>query len=513
MSPLNIETANVAPGGPHPKKAKFLRRIYDFLHHFHSRRDVTEAMVIAENETKATTCHESVTEVEVAEAIQGQVPISMVVVPAVVSPVKHGRLERLFGHFRHHSSPIVVAESAAIVPTLAVMGPEGSTLPKNQEAHHHHHHHHHHHQHSRLHVKLLDFFHTRGHHSSEESIGHAGSLVVADSAHRRRGSGNSSASEGEISDSDLEIVRERLPSVSSAADLSFRRKYRFLDSRVIGKGASGVVRLGCTLCEGAAPLAVKEFRKRRKDEAPHDYLRKLTGEFCIASRMNHGNVVHTLDMVYDGRRWYEVMEYCPNGDLFAFIQGGGLDDRAEVDCCFKQLVEGVRYLHSSGIAHRDLKPENLLIDAKGQVKITDFGVSDVFCAEGCEVTDSSLSRGLCGSSPYIAPEEYSGSPYDARKVDVWAIGIIYYAMVFHGVPWEAAHPKDLNYCHYLSCGAARFEPFTRLPSGARCLLRRILEPDPTKRISIDEIMENEWFCNIEIVPLAKCCNGEEIVND
>jgi serine/threonine protein kinase len=304
----------------------------------------------------------------------------------------------------------------------------------------------------------------------------------------------------ELSSGEFEYVKERLPSITCVSDLSFKKKYRFLDGRVIGKGASGVVRLGCSVCNDCqavqTPLAVKEFRKKRRDETTDDYLRKLTSEYCIASKMSHQNVVHTLDIVHDGKRWYEVMEYCSKGDLFSVIQSGGLDDRAEIDWCFCQLVEGVKYLHSLGVAHRDLKPENLLVDQFGCLKITDFGVSDVFTSADQPV----LSRGVCGSSPYIAPEEYLGVPYDPRKVDVWAIGIIYYAMVFHGVPWESANNKDSNYCHYLAYGSAKFEPFTRLPSGARSLLRKILDPNPEKRISIEGIMEDPWFLQIDRLP-------------
>lgn len=310
-----------------------------------------------------------------------------------------------------------------------------------------------------------------------------------------------------MSDAEMEVIKEKIPSISCSNDLCFKKKYRFHDyHKIIGKGASGVVRIGFFKDDETHPLAVKEFRKRRKDESRCDYLRKLTSEFCIAARMNHPNIVHTLDIVFDGKRWYEVMEWCEHGDLFNFIQNGGLDDSSEIDCCFKQLVHGVAYLHTSGVAHRDLKPENLLIDRFGQLKITDFGVSDIFSDPFLEGSRPSLSRGLCGSSPYIAPEEYLGLPYDARKVDVWAIGIIYYAMVFHGVPWETANTKDPNFCHYLASGS-KFEPFGRLPHGARSLLRRILEPDPEKRITLNDIINDDWFKQIECLPLTKCCHA------
>ena len=105
----------------------------------------------------------------------------------------------------------------------------------------------------------------------------------------------------------------------------------------------------------------------------------------------------------------------------------------EVNCCFKQLLKGISYLHSMGVAHRDLKPENILFDGAGHLKISDFGASDVFMT----VFDSipHLSRGVCGSEPYIAPEEFEFIEYDGREVDVWACGVIYLAMKHCSLPW------------------------------------------------------------------------------
>ncbi|KAJ1560417.1 serine/threonine-protein kinase HAL4/sat4 [Nowakowskiella sp. JEL0078] len=90
---------------------------------------------------------------------------------------------------------------------------------------------------------------------------------------------------------------------------------------------------------------------------------------------------------------------------------------------FKQLLRGVKYLHDMGVAHRDLKPENLLLCDDGKtLKITDFGVSEVFRTPFCNATKK--AKGLCGSGPYIAPEEFEAKEYNSEQVDVWACGII-----------------------------------------------------------------------------------------
>ncbi|KAJ1499516.1 serine/threonine-protein kinase HAL4/sat4, partial [Coelomomyces lativittatus] len=162
--------------------------------------------------------------------------------------------------------------------------------------------------------------------------------------------------------------------------------------------------------------AVKEFRRRRKHESEKEYIKKLTSEFCISSSLHHINVVETLDLIQDeNQHWCEVMEYCPGGDLYSAIKAGKMSTD-EINCCFKQLIFGVHYLHENGVAHRDLKPENLLLDSKGRLKITDFGVSEVF--KMCWESEAHLSKGICGSEPYIAPEEFNQQEYDAQKVDV-----------------------------------------------------------------------------------------------
>jgi serine/threonine protein kinase len=111
-----------------------------------------------------------------------------------------------------------------------------------------------------------------------------------------------------------------------------------------------------------------------------------------------------------------------------------------------------------------------------------------------------MSHGICGSSPYIAPEEFTQGDFDAQAVDVWALAIIYFAMVFHTVPWQVAQLSDEGYRQYVTNPRA-FEPFKRLSYGARTLLKRMLEPDPSKRITIKEILEDEWFQSILVCPI------------
>lgn len=187
--------------------------------------------------------------------------------------------------------------------------------------------------------------------------------------------------------------------------------------KLIGEGATAIVKLvHLNNSPTHTVFAVKEFRKRGTTETKESYEDKVNSEYCISKSLNHPNIVLTADLCLSKEnRWCHVMEFCSGGDLCTLIQKDYMKDIEKL-CCFKQLVRGVAYLHSHGIAHRDIKPENLLMSADGHLKITDFGVSEVFQGDhpgvagiqcGVNMGEVRLSRpGICGSEPYISPEVF-----------------------------------------------------------------------------------------------------------
>ena len=209
---------------------------------------------------------------------------------------------------------------------------------------------------------------------------------------------------------------------------------------IVGRGAFGIVRISHKTdpnnSKGEQLYAVKEFR-RRPQESPKKYQKRLTSEFCISSSLRHPNVIHTLDLLQDAKGDYcEVMEFCAGGDLYTLVLAAGKLEVQEADCYFKQLMCGVEYLHEMGVAHRDLKPENLLLTTHGSLKITDFGNGE--CFRMAWEKEAHMTAGLCGSAPYIAPEEYTDKEFDPRAVDVWATGVIYMAMRTGRHLWRVA---------------------------------------------------------------------------
>ncbi|KAK3368887.1 kinase-like domain-containing protein [Lasiosphaeria ovina] len=210
--------------------------------------------------------------------------------------------------------------------------------------------------------------------------------------------------------------------------------------KVLGAGAGGSVRL-MKRAEDSVVFAVKEFRPRHSYETEREYVKKLTAEYCMGSSLHHGNIIETLDIVQEKGKWYEVMEYAPY-DLFAIVMTGKMS-REEVSCCFLQILSGVTYLHSMGLAHRDLKLDNVVVSDRGIMKIIDFGSAHVYRYP----FENSIvpAGGIVGSDPYLAPEVYDEKKYDPQAVDIWSLAIIYCCMTLRRFPWKVPRLTDNSF--------------------------------------------------------------------
>ncbi|GJE90849.1 Pkinase-domain-containing protein [Phanerochaete sordida] len=227
-----------------------------------------------------------------------------------------------------------------------------------------------------------------------------------------------------------------VPSLSSATQVHLSKKYGKW-GRVLGSGAGGTVRLiKASAKHGGTIYAVKEFRPKRQGESEREYQKKVTAEFCVGSTLKHKNIIETVDIVSDHGHYYEVMEYAPY-DLFSVVMSGKMT-RPEIYCVFRQICDGVEYLHSLGLAHRDLKLDNCVMTSDNIVKLIDFGTATVFHYPGKKQT---MATGVVGSDPYLAPEILHTDEYDPRKTDVWSVAIIFLCMILRRFPWTIPDPK------------------------------------------------------------------------
>ena len=199
----------------------------------------------------------------------------------------------------------------------------------------------------------------------------------------------------------------------------------FILKEDIGEGNFGKVKLGIFKKTGEE-YAIKILNKEKIKSKMKNTIFK---ENEIATKFNHINVVYVFDIFEDKENCYLIMDFCKKGELFDYIVKHQRLSENEASNFFYQLINGVEYIHSMGIAHRDLKPENLLLTNDNVLKIIDFGLSHEF--NGIE-----LLKTKCGSPSYAAPEIICCPYYDGFKTDIWCCGIILYAMLCGFLPFE-----------------------------------------------------------------------------
>ncbi|KAJ5728333.1 hypothetical protein N7493_004663 [Penicillium malachiteum] len=253
---------------------------------------------------------------------------------------------------------------------------------------------------------------------------------------------------------------------------------------ILGVGAYGVVYTAVDIHTNVS-YAVKALNKSGLDPRQLKYQQREIRLHHLASQ--HPNVVSLVRIMDSVDCTYVVMEYCPEGDLFSSItdKGNFVTNDPLVKRVFLQLLDAVQYCHSLGIYHRDLKPENVLVTDQGMtVKLADFGLA----------TEEYFTSDFgCGSTFYMSPECQQTNPqpmscYASAANDVWSLGVMLVNLTCGRNPWKRASMDDSTFRAYLK------DPFflkSILPLSTEmvCILSRVFERDPSKRITIPELRQ------------------------
>ena len=216
--------------------------------------------------------------------------------------------------------------------------------------------------------------------------------------------------------------------------LGYRPTYRavlarkgYLVRSTLGSGSYSKVKMALDFTGCAEKVAVKIIDRLK---APRDYQdRFLPRELDIWPKLNHRNIISLHECFQDSRRVYMILEFSEGGDVLRYIQNSGALPENMARTWTLQIADAVRYMHDMDVTHRDLKLENLLLDYDRNIKICDFGF-----IKGDSMKD--LSQTYCGSKSYAAPEILLGRPYDPRKSDIWALGVILYIFVTGKMPFD-----------------------------------------------------------------------------
>lgn len=266
-------------------------------------------------------------------------------------------------------------------------------------------------------------------------------------------------------------------------DKKMLHKLGFTLRETLGEGKFSNVKVA-TSTKYWVPLAIKMVDKRRVSQ---EFAQKfLPRDLSILHKLDHPNIVQTL----------EIFEMT-NGMVYIVMESAGtdlqqrLDQTGKLPCIpdardiFVQVVGAVCYLHGCNIVHLDIKCENILLSADGrQAKIADFSLSK----EVSSVPE--LSTTFCGTQSYVAPELWLRFPHDAKKVDVWSLGVVLFAMVTGSLPF---HGCLCNMVQNQQQGVLHLRGVSQLPEPCQALIVQMLQFFPHTRPSMEQVASNSWL--------------------
>lgn len=282
----------------------------------------------------------------------------------------------------------------------------------------------------------------------------------------------------------------------------------------IGSGAFGQVYLGyhkmirCKVClkKGNRTLSLTASDSTAANANNDNLMREF---YYLREFRQHPHITKLYEIIFTENSVYMILEYYPSGDLFEYVTKNGHLSVDESLRLFTQLVGAVYYLHKSGCCHRDLKLENVLLDKHMNVKLSDFGFTRElpFAQHGSK----SLLSEYCGTGAYMAPEIVQRKPYSGIKIDIWALGVMFYTMLTGEMPFDdSLDAKSLEYAiihnkpRYLESLDLLNDDSPERLEQIKMLLNNILSKDPENRIpSLGDVLK---------LPLFAPYNGEKQLN-
>ncbi|KAK6542190.1 serine/threonine-protein kinase KIN2 [Orbilia ellipsospora] len=258
--------------------------------------------------------------------------------------------------------------------------------------------------------------------------------------------------------------------------------------KTIGAGSMGKVKIA-RKSDGSEQCAVKIVprggtEKDHSSRAPRDESKEIrtAREAAIMTLLNHPYICGMRDVVRTNNHWYMMLEYVNGGQMLDYIISHGRLKEKQARKFGRQIASALDYCHRNSIVHRDLKIENILISKTGDIKIIDFGLSNLY-------SPRSLLGTFCGSLYFAAPELLQAKPYLGPEVDVWSFGIVLYVLVCGKVPFDdqsmpALHAK-------IKRGLVDYPAW--LSQDCKSLLSRMLVTDPRQRATLMEIMHHPWM--------------------
>ncbi|KAH7388609.1 serine/threonine protein kinase-like protein Kin1 [Pyrenochaeta sp. MPI-SDFR-AT-0127] len=260
--------------------------------------------------------------------------------------------------------------------------------------------------------------------------------------------------------------------------------------KTIGAGSMGKVKLAKHI-ETGEQAAVKIVPRQSQDQhqsaadrerADHSKEIRTAREAAIVSLLNHPYICGMRDVVRTNYHWYMLCEFVNGGQMLDYIISHGRLKEKQARKFARQIASALDYCHRNSIVHRDLKIENILISKTGDIKIIDFGLSNLF-------SPRNQLKTFCGSLYFAAPELLQAKQYTGPEVDVWSFGIVLYVLVCGKVPFDDQSMPQLH--AKIKKGHVDYPPW--LSAECRNLIHKMLQTDPTQRLTLSEIMSHPWL--------------------
>lgn len=264
---------------------------------------------------------------------------------------------------------------------------------------------------------------------------------------------------------------------------------KYLRGKFLGKGGFAKVyeftNLETKRLSAAKVIAKTSLTKSRAKQ-------KLMSEIKIHRSLHHNNIVGFEHFFEDAENVYILLELCHNQSLNELLRRRKRLHELEAQCYVNQICAAVKYLHSHRVIHRDLKLGNLFLNDKMEVKIGDFGLATKLEFDG------ERKRTICGTPNYIAPEVLEGKQGHSYEVDIWSLGVIIYTLIIGKPPFETSDVKTTY--KRIRMNAYSFPENVPISDAARDLITKILNNDPSKRPSVDDILSHEFINHGGTIP-------------
>ncbi|KAL2351436.1 kinase-like domain-containing protein [Cryomyces antarcticus] len=296
------------------------------------------------------------------------------------------------------------------------------------------------------------------------------------------------------------------PPGSQVAPLPSNLPFRLI-SKTIGQGAYASIRKAAPLNAPRPIIAIKFINKEHAFRQGRLRPKQIALEISLHMHVSHHqNIIRCLSSGEDNLWTWIAMELAEGGDLFDKIEADEGVGEDVAHFYFTQLVQGVSYMHSMGVAHRDIKPENMLLSSEGDLKIADFGLAELFYDQNSGRTK--MSTMICGSPPYIAPElievgnanmrrkdkSQEKASYAANVSDIWSCGIVLFVLLVGNTPWDEPTRNSYEFNEFVeTMGRTTDELWAKIPPEIMSLLRGILKTDPRERFTLEEVRMHPWF--------------------